>query len=919
MSSVAAWGSVPPVQQGDLFGGAAGFWLARAERRLAAAPSFVPTPRHPLLRLPFALDLLASSFSSPPISSPRRHRPLRRRPPRRPGSIARNGAISYRQPGSGLSSRKFMTQIQGEMATQLPQSLPSFAQTFGGPSLNRLPDVNNALPPIQHRPPPMDRSRSAHTSPQPSSMGDHKQNARKRLHSESTIADTGDTSSLDERRSPRSVKVKEERDADDLPPPKLAAPAPASQKGGPPPQPSSSSSSPKPNPSKKRRMTITGINTDVRRPSVDSGISPVVMGLTIPPDDPTALEQVRSMVNLKHQQQALIESRRGSLASVVPPTAPPDVNIVNSLAASDDRTQSSKSSVRASRRSPNLPAATSGPPRRGSVVAISAPAPPQQHQQSHHPQAGMSGERRPSPPPTAVPISAQRTHPRPATDSPPTQTHVHIAGPSNHTPTPQHSLPTPPISFARRRATRQIGGGLKGKPADIVISPRHPQEGTLQPIIQSAPPIPRGGQSQSLPGRFPSMALPSVPPVMGTGQPPKRISTGPVPPTPTRLSTLRQPPVGSAATGRSPPASVPIATSLVPPTPASLHHPGYTGEKSAFLAPFEAFYDALSDSKQLKGWLGEQLQKSNALISTLQRQQESMEDSVRQLVDKKMASMRSEVYDLKMRVDELESQLRHARAQGYSPNLNSSSVRDKGKANGYGVSSPVVAPTVPEAYHFPPIDSLQQQRRPEPIRRVSSPSSEHQPVSLTGSPVPFDIGKRLSVSAIRHEPPLPPPPPAHGPPSARTSARDRVERDLPHSLPPHPPVHREREHHSGAGSGSMGGWSPRNTKLGLPTSSARHSLNPSTSGLGRRSPIDRGSGHGGHGHGHARHDSTSSIRSVHQHHAPPPEKRRASRSPEADEEGRVPLPPRHLVEQRRTSIGGGSAQQEKTRSDMDTS
>ena len=71
--------------------------------------------------------------------------------------------------------------------------------------------------------------------------------------------------------------------------------------------------------------------------------------------------------------------------------------------------------------------------------------------------------------------------------------------------------------------------------------------------------------------------------------------------------------------GRSPPtASVPISSALVPPTPASLHHPGYTGEKSAFLAPFEMFYDALSDSKHLKAWLGEQLQKSSTLIASLQ-------------------------------------------------------------------------------------------------------------------------------------------------------------------------------------------------------------------------------------------------------------------------------------------------------------
>ena len=241
------------------------------------------------------------------------------------------------------------------------------------------------------------------------------------------------------------------------------------------------------------------------------------------------------------------------------------------------------------------------------------------------------------------------------------------------------------------------------------------------------------------------MALPSIPPVMN--QTVKRYSNGQVPPTPTRLGMPRHSVAGTSTSstvgGRSPPtASIPISSTLVPPTPSSLHHPGYTGEKSAFLAPFEMFYDALADSKHLKSWLSEQLQKSSALIASLQRQQAQMEDTVNSLVEKRMSAMREEVYGLRVRIDELETALRLAKGHGYSPNL---APKQKGKPNGYQGASPVA----PESYTFPPLDS--HVRRPEPIRRGSSPTSEGQsfPNSGAPSPVHFDPNRRLSVSAAR--------------------------------------------------------------------------------------------------------------------------------------------------------------------------
>lgn len=258
------------------------------------------------------------------------------------------------------------------------------------------------------------------------------------------------------------------------------------------------------------------------------------------------------------------------------------------------------------------------------------------------------------------------------------------------------------------------------------------------------------------------------------------------------------------------------------------------------------FYDALSDSKQLKTWLGEQLHKSNALMASLQRQQEQLDETVNALVDKRVAVMREELYGLRVRVDELETALRATKHQGYSPNM--SAAKGKTKANGYQGGSPIV----PEAYTFPPIDPVV--RRPEPIRRVSSPTSESQsfPPSQNGSPVPFDVGRRLSVSAMRLDPPRAPP--SHLPP-----------RELPpHNFPP--PL----------ASGSKGGWSPLGAKTGLP--GVRSSLSHTT--LPERPVLARRASPHGQGQGQSQGSSQSQSRMN------PPEKRRASRSPDADEEDR---------------------------------
>ncbi|KAF8073801.1 hypothetical protein FPV67DRAFT_1560143 [Lyophyllum atratum] len=600
-----------------------------------------------------------------------------------------------------------MSVNHASLPTHVPQSLPSFAQAFSTQSLGSISSGNNSLPPIQTRLPPMEHRRVNTPSSRPPTEDStaNKTAPRKRSRTDVT-SNTRDDEHSNSDGSPRLVHIKEEQDHDMLDPTPPPPPARTADQrlfvdtgGAPPP------SSLRPSPSKKRRVTISGaphpLNTDVRVPvdqTNSTPISPVVMGFTIKRDNPSAIEQVKSMITVKQKQKALIEQRRGSVAGVMspstvttnPPIPPPPADERN-LAPSK-----ASGSARPLRRSPNNVASarrlTSNP---------SLPRPP-------------------SPSPILVPSQ------HPATLAPNQITNA-------------HSLPPPPISFARRRA-EQLGSG-KRKPADILISPREAQtQEQFQPAIQSAPPIPHAGQGSFYSGRFP-MALPRLPSMMGGGDNVRRVASN-VPPTPTRLSMQRNAPtaIGSQTvagiSGRSPPAaSVPIASTLVPPTPGLFHR--------RFLAPFEVFYDALNDSKQLKSWLGEQLQSSNAMMQALTQQQEKIDEVVESLVEKQVAGMRSEMAGLNRRVEELEDALRQQ---------NSLAQWGHQRARGLG------------SYTFPPVPSLESssaaRRRPELTRRPSSPSwgqdpRENQPVldQENGSPAPSNIDSmRMSMSSSRLDP-----------------------------------------------------------------------------------------------------------------------------------------------------------------------
>ncbi|KAI0317671.1 hypothetical protein OF83DRAFT_116449 [Amylostereum chailletii] len=531
------------------------------------------------------------------------------------------------------------------------QSLPSFAVAFATSSLD--PPYSSSLPPIQ----PLTSSERSHIpsrSPEPPTMHNPppRANGRKRtIHD--AHQDDRDHQSSPRASSPRSVRVKEEQFElpEDLHHPSQSQPQLSL------PSPPAATSSPS---AKKRRVTISGLShsLDPHSPVPDTSISPVVVGIPSVRDDPAALEQVRNMISVKRNQEALIEQRRGSL---------------------------------------------SGPP-------------PSSKQQQQQPAPTRPPARSPNAPPA-------RLHPSPGPQ------HSDLS-------TPHNALPPPSISFTRRRA----GTGNKKKPADIMISPRDPTSNArLAPVIQSAPPVPHG------PGRFPhtsTMAIPSLPPV--PNQPPRRALPGNVPPTPTRL-TMRGALAASSSSNNNTltvpsthpvPPSIPIASTLVPPTPSALQT-SHNTPKSAFLAPFEMFYDALRDAQELKGWLAAQLQKAERATTALREATERAERDVDERVERRVAGVRDEMASLRRHVEELEDSLaaRDGRGRGvaHDQGTNKRSPLITGHSQRKATSPPSEGPALP---HDAPMSAV-----------------EGAHGSRQASPAPFVRSRRGSTSTMRMEPP----------------------------------------------------------------------------------------------------------------------------------------------------------------------
>jgi hypothetical protein len=363
------------------------------------------------------------------------------------------------------------------------QSLPPFAVAFSNSSLDRLSSHSTSLPPIQPRP-VAERPRSLPEPSQSPAMVESTSipNGRKRSYPDAPQNDDNppdnpyvllfsssllilylyiDLSRATSSTSPRLGRVKTEHDepSDDSASqsrPSRSHPAPPRQdpdSRSMPPTVSSSTSQPAP---KKRRMTVSGTSQPVDQvspnPTASDTKTPsppiVVSGPPTDRDDPSALEQARTLA-VKRNQEALIEKRRGSLGGPLPSTS--------QTATPPAAAKPSPVSSRTSARSPNMGVART--PRTSDAPSSANPvAPPGQSQQTD---------------------------------------------PSSHPPH-HNSLPPPPISFAGRRAFKSPSS--QKKPADIVISPRDMR---MQPVIQSAP-AHQGGRFQ--PMALPSLPKVQQPP-----------------------------------------------------------------------------------------------------------------------------------------------------------------------------------------------------------------------------------------------------------------------------------------------------------------------------------------------------------------------------------------------------------------------
>lgn len=565
-------------------------------------------------------------------------------------------------------------------------SLPSFAQTFHGIA-SRSDSGHPLLPPIHalsSRPP---NSNSAAPSSTRNVDNMTRDEPRKRSHDHLSNYDSESVHFLSSNLLSLilfwlifySSLVKQDPEGADLD----MSPIRRSHQPAPPPP----TADP---PKKKRRVTVSTesapdlrVNTDVPTPIRQSheprsatAISPLVVGFSVPRNDATSLEQVRTTLDIKVKQKAIIEQRRGSVSGNGPEPYMP--------------------SIRESDGNP-LPARTSG--NNTSKGYVQSP-----------------------PPPGGAPPSSQN-----------------VQGPGTD---PNFTLPPTP-GFARRRS---MLSSRKAAPSELMIRPPPQSQGqiaALAPLIQSAPPVPAsrfrlaGGAAQETDRGVPSIRRSAqVPPAPATARLSKpnaipRPSSGQVPMTATgatfRTNINVHPPTPSTSNVFQ----APLAHSQVPPTPSSLRHAlnpaqpsassanARVAPKAAFLSVFENFYDQLADSRQLKGWLQDQVQRSNTLLQSLQGVEGRISSLVSEEVESRMKPMREEVDWLRSRVDELSDALLAANG-------------DKGKGKGLSMNGEQVS------------------RPAAPIRGPSSPRLSDR--DNTPSPTPYDP-RRMTTSSTRLDPP----------------------------------------------------------------------------------------------------------------------------------------------------------------------
>jgi hypothetical protein len=340
---------------------------------------------------------------------------------------------------------------------------------------------------------------------------------------------------------------------------------------------------------------------------------------------PESVDQVRNALNLKHQQKALIEQRKSASGSVDANQEPRPLKF-RTMQSTDD------------------------------------------------------GNQRPGPesPLSALAVSPSQTHPK-RTSSPPWSVGAPSSSMSGHQSNSAYADADSSNTSILARRRGNPSGQKAPTPTTLTVQTGVPISSLDLPAIRSAPPLSRTLRNQQQQQRTsgPPYQLPPLslaregqliqPPISNTRRPlgppgpespqssiptfraaPSDMANIPGP----RNIPLHQPGFGGYTHRRSVSPGFTLGPSSSrhharPQGPSNSHvYPQYPNEpsRSSFLSLFDSFYEALHDSRRLKFWLDEQV-----------RRYQNLEALVDERVNHAREESRSEVEELRRRIEALES------------------------------------------------------------------------------------------------------------------------------------------------------------------------------------------------------------------------------------------------------------------------
>ncbi|KAJ3018715.1 hypothetical protein HKX48_002705 [Thoreauomyces humboldtii] len=339
-------------------------------------------------------------------------------------------------------------------------------------------------------------------------------------------------------------------------------------------------------PRQRKRLSI---NTALAQGGPSGRASAVNIAITsaaLTPSSTEAMEQIRSTLKLKQQQQAIIEARQNAQFQRGPMSADHRGSDSSALSGADSRRSSRRPSSPKLRNAKNLTIRTGESSRQLlREGAMTAPVEP------HHPH---------HPPPVMHPMSRSQQQ---------------SASSSSLLSTPHHLNPAPGKSQrvpSRGAEASRYNPSLKSANLPSAHSLMSPRGGEF-PSRELPPPSHMHRQSQQYNNDTPSYNQ-HLPDRGDNGAPPR----SPLPPMNTSRSTDTFPPQSPASS------AFPTSSQRHPSNASHLPIP-----RSTFLHLAEQMYDQADETARLKHTLSDQIRRSTAMLQTLQSSGQMIEGLVR--------------------------------------------------------------------------------------------------------------------------------------------------------------------------------------------------------------------------------------------------------------------------------------------------